>query len=159
MTIDWNRLVRVRERGRTTAVDEARREAADAERRVAEQQQAEAAWAAQHASRQSLWTQVADTSALRVDELRDAATWSRRLDRHIAEAGAEAERRRAASEQQQRRVDESRDRVRRAAAACRRASEMAERVHAAQQRREAQRLDDVSEDVALRQWAARREVS
>ncbi|MET0351950.1 MAG: hypothetical protein ABW067_19285 [Rhizobacter sp.] len=158
MAIDWQQLVRVRERSRTAAVDEARRDAEAVALRDAEVARAEAELEARRVSRQALWHGVAEPgrSGLRMDDLRGAASWGRRLDRQITEAGAGVEASRAEAARQQERLVESRARVRRAAAEVQRATEMGERVRAAQRRRQELRLEDLSEESALRVWATGR---
>jgi hypothetical protein len=153
---DWQRLVDLRERRRTIAL-----EAMNADQRAAERledgaRSAQAGVARCEDAKADHWQSTLAESALNVAQLCGAAAWSRALDGQIGAARAAFE---AALEQAragERALEASRERLRRAAGGVEKADRMRERTQVERRRADDLRLDATTEDFAAARWAAAR---
>jgi hypothetical protein len=153
---DWQRLVDLRERRRTIAL-----EAMGADRRVAEQRAGEARQAQSHvaqceAARTGHWQATVASAGLSVGQLCDAAAGGRALDARIAAARHAFDAALDEAHAAERLLEASRERLRRAAGGVEKAGRMQERTQLAQRREADARLDAATEDVAAARWAAGR---
>ena len=153
---DWQRLVDLRERRRTIAL-----EAMSADRRAAERleegaRSAQAGVARCEDAKAQHWQSTLAGSGLDVAQLCGAAAWSRALDGRIGAARDAFEDALAQARAGERALEASRERLRRAAGGVEQAGRMRERTQAAQRRTDDLRLDSTTEDFAAARWAAAR---
>ena len=161
MSVEWNRLVDIRERRAAIALQRlhvARRAAATAAEAVADaarRHQDEVSAKASH------WTSTVDDAqggACRIEHLRSASAWSGVLDHQIARAAATCKGVIAEAA----RVDATLALARRAHGQATRGVEKAQQLQqretAAERLRSEARQDDAAEDHAAQAWAARRGV-
>ena len=151
---DWQRLVDLRERRRTIAL-----EAVNADQRAAERLE-DGAWSAQAGvarcedAKAQHWQATLGESGLNVAQLCGAAAWSRALDAQIGAARGAFEAALAQARAGERALEASRERLRRAAGGVEQAGRMRERTQAQQRRADDLRLDATTEDFAAARWAA-----
>ncbi|HWP19160.1 MAG TPA: serine kinase [Burkholderiaceae bacterium] len=156
MEIDWKLLGAVRERQKTAAQERAARDREAAERSRREADEAAAAWQAQLAAKQCLWQQARDAGRLDVTALRQAQAWSRALDGRIADAARAAQEAWGRHEAHLATLDESRRRLRAAAAELEKARQMQQRSRAQRLRRAELRQDEVAEESSAQRWLLQR---
>jgi len=156
MSIDWTRLIRLRERHKVAAL-----EAVAHERRAVQQQeaglaQARAALAQQIDAQATLWRDTAlPGRTFSVEALRCTSGWSHALDGHIAQAARHEAEALASAAAQQQRLDDSRRRLRAALGDLQKAERMHERAGAERARQQDVRADEAAEEAASQAWARR----
>jgi len=157
--IDWGRLVQVRERRKSIAL-----QTMLAQRRAAEQSRAQAqAQAAENERRiaekvahwQAARSALAD-GTVRAAGLCDAAAWSGALDARIAQQAQVAQQADAAAQEGERALDGRRAELRRAAGAVETACRVREREHERMRAVAESRLETATEDLVALRWSAQR---
>lgn len=159
MNVDWKVLVDVRERQRQAALEAVVREREAADAGQVQAQLARDRLQLQMAAKAGHWQSTAGLLAggdCSVAQLRQAGSWSRVLDREIAQAGQAALEAQAAALQRQQALEQSRRLLRAAAGELEKARQMQQRCRAEQQRLLDVRRDDATEDAAAQAWAVRR---
>jgi len=159
VSIEWKRLIDVRERRQQVA-----REAVARDRRATEEGEAQASAAqaqlqVQIASKASHWQAIGsalDGGACNVAQLHDAGAWSGALDERIAHASRDASQALAIVAERQGVLEASRRQLRSAVETSERARQMEQRVKVQHQRAQDMRIDDAAEEAASQAWAARR---
>ncbi|HEY9064966.1 MAG TPA: serine kinase [Burkholderiaceae bacterium] len=161
MTIDWDRLIDVRERRKRSALEKMLAERREAERGRAQLQRQEAERAQRVAAKVAHWqaTRAAlAEGACDVARLAGAAAWSGALDAAIAQQDRVVQQAQAASAERERTLEASRAALRTAAGHVEKATRMRQREAKQQQRSRDARVDALAEEVAATRWAAQRAI-
>ena len=153
---DWQRLVDLRERRRTIALEAMNTEQRAAERLEDGARSAQAGVARCEDAKTQHWQSTLAGTGLNVAQLCGAAAWSRALDGRIGAARGTFEAALAQARAGERALEASRERLRRAARGGEKADRMRERTQAEQRRAGDLRLDATIEDFAAARWAAAR---
>jgi len=157
MTIDWTRLIRVRERHKLGALEAVALERETAALRDSEARRAREAFEHQAAAQAELWrSTTSQPDGLSVDSLRRTSRWSRALDTQIAQAGQAARQAQERAEQQLLRLEESRRHLRAAVGDLDKAERLQREMRAAQRRDAEERLQDAAEEIGVQAWSARK---
>ena len=159
MSIEWMRLVDLRERHQQAACERVARDRRSAEESQAQAQAAQARLQEQIGVKASHWQAIANAlqgGGCDVARLRDAGAWSRALDGHIARADSGVAQAQAVAAERQGALEASRQQLNRALAATERARQMAKRATQEQQRVRDLRIDDATEEASSLAWVRRR---
>lgn len=153
---DWQRLVDLRERRRTIALEAMHADQRAAERLEDGARSAQAGVARCEDAKVQHWQSTLAEAGLDVAQLCGAAAWSQALDGRIGAARDAFETALAQARAGERALEASRERLRRAAGGVEQAGRMRERTQAEQRRADDLRLDSATEDFAAARWAAAR---
>jgi len=159
MSIEWKRLIDVRERHRQLAQEVVARDRRDVEESRSLALKARQQLEAQIAGKAAHWRSLSnslDGQSCDVAGLRDASAWSRALDERIAQAGELVSQVQAVVALHQESLEASSAQLREAVACAERARQMQQRAQMQVQRRQDLRMDDAAEEAASQAWALRR---
>jgi chromosome segregation ATPase len=158
-TIDWKRLIDLREQHERSAREHFAREQQAFDQSHQEVEAAHHHLQRQEACKAELWQQTSSSmagGACSVAALRDAGAWSGALDAQIVRARQQVERTEAARSQRHAALEVARRRLHSAAADTHKAREMQQRVHKLQRREQDSRVERSVEESAALAWAGRR---
>ncbi|HKX42259.1 MAG TPA: serine kinase [Burkholderiaceae bacterium] len=161
MTIEWDRLIDVRERRKRSALEKMLAERREAERSRAQLQREQAEREQRAAAKVAHWQ--ATRAALgegggHVAQLVAATAWSGALDAAIAQQDRVVQQAQAASAERERALDASRAALRTAVGHVEKATRMQQRELKQQQRSRDACVDAQAEEVAAVRWSMQRAV-
>jgi hypothetical protein len=156
MSIDWNQLIRVRERQQMLARQTVARDRQEEQKSAAALMKAHAGCQETMAVKAAHWqstTRLLGEGGCRIDQLRDAGAWSQALNGQVARARSELRQAQAQYQEELAVLEKSQAQLRAAAAELQKAQEMQKREGLGIKRKRELRMDESAEESATRIWS------
>jgi hypothetical protein len=159
MSIDWKRLIELREQQKTTVLELVAQDRKKLAASQADAQLAQAQWREHLATKAAHWEEIASAlsgGAFNAGQMRDAAAGSRALDAQIQMASQGVARAEAVVAQRTEALEASRGELRAADGELVKARKMLERTQAEQRQARELQMEDAAEEAALQRWLGRK---